>query len=162
MIYDNEIGVLTNNPSFPLQLHNLSNYAALSNKPVIKPFSDLIPFDEYSRGMGALGLPGDLSSESRFVRATFHKLNQISTGKVTDIFHLLSTVAMPKGSVALGENLYELTEYSSAVNLSTLIYYYRTYSSKAIYSASLFNEDLNRPSLISYPLVTENNISSHN
>ena len=161
-IYDNDIGVLTNNPSFPIQLHNLNNYAGLSSKPIVNRYPKKIQFNEYSRGMGALGLPGDLSSESRFVRAAFHKLNHVCTDKVTDIFHLLTTVAMPSGSLDLGDNFYERTEYTSAANLNTLTYYYRTYESGALLSAGLFNENLDSPSLISYPLVSVSDVKSHN
>ena len=161
-VYDNKIGLLTNNPPFPLQLHNLNNYAALTNKPIINRYPKEIPFNEYSRGLGALGLPGDLSSESRFVRAAFHKLNYASSGNVIDIFHLLTTVAMPNGSIYLGDNHYERTEYTSAVNLNTLTYYYQTYESSVPYSASLFNENIDSPSLISYPLINVSDIPSHN
>ena len=112
--------------------------------------------------MGALGLPGDLSSASRFVRAAFHKITHVGTGNVTDIFHLLSSVAMPSGSLDLGDNFYERTEYTSAANLNTLTYYYRTYESSAILCASLFNENLDSPSLISYPLVSVSDVKSHN
>ncbi len=160
-IYENKVGILSNNPSFPYQMHNLNNYAALTNEPIINRFPSIVDFDEYSRGMGALGLPGDLSSESRFVRAAFHKLNYVQSGDITDIFHLLSTVAMPHGSLKLG-NDYEITAYSSAVNLNSLTYYYKTYCSTSICSASLFNENLSSPSLVSYPLVTIKNTSSHN
>ena len=160
-IYENKVGVLSNNPPFTYQLHNLNNYAALTNEPIINRFPDVIDFREYSRGMGALGLPGDLSSESRFVRAAFHKLHHLSSGDVTDIFHLLSTVAMPHGSLKLGDS-YEITAYSSAVNLASLTYYYKTYGSTSLCSASLFSENLSSPSLVSYSLVTAKDVLSHN
>ena len=160
-IYENKVGVLSNNPPFPYQLHNLNNYAALTNEPIINRFPDVVDFREYSRGMGALGLPGDLSSESRFVRAAFHKLHHLSSGDLTDIFHLLSTVAMPHGSLKLGDS-YEITAYSSAVNLASLTYYYKTYGSTSLCSASLFSENLSSPSLVSYPLVTAKDVLSHN
>lgn len=161
-VYENNVGVLSNNPSFPMQLHNLNNYAALTNKSITNRFPDHIAFNEYSQGMGALGLPGDLSSQSRFVRAVFHKLNHVGSGEVTDIFHLLSTVAMPYGSLKLGDNSYEITSYSSAVNLNSLTYYYRTYDSTSLCYASLFSENLTSPSLVSYPLVTVKDVLSHN
>jgi choloylglycine hydrolase len=160
-IYENKLGVLANNPSFPIQMHNLNNYASLTNEPIKNHFPDSISFNEYSKGMGALGLPGDLSSESRFVRAAFHKLNYVENGDITDIFHLLSTVAMPRGSIKLGDE-YEITAYTSAVNLASLVYYYKTYGSVSLCSASLFNENLSSPSLVSYPLITLNDVSSHN
>ncbi len=160
-IYDNTVGILSNNPPFPLQMHNLNNYAGLSREPIKNHLSDSLVLDEYSRGMGALGLPGDLSSQSRFVRATFHKLNYVYSGEVCDIFHLLSSVEMPHGSLRLGD-AYERTEYSSAVNLGSLRYYYRTYKSNGICSVKLFNEDLSSHALISYPLIAIKDVYPQN
>ena len=159
-IYENKVGILANNPSFPYHVHNLNNYASLTNEPIINRFPNVVEFNEYSRGMGALGLPGDLSSESRFIRAAFHKLYHRPSGDVTDIFHLLSTVAMPNGSLKLDDS-YEITAYSSAVNLKSLTYYYKTYGSTTLCSADLFSENLSSPSLISYPLVTVKDVLSH-
>ena len=64
MIYDNPTGVLTNNPPFPQQMFQLNNYMHLSPKQPVNTFSKDLPLNAYSRGMGALGLPGDLSSSS--------------------------------------------------------------------------------------------------
>ena len=160
-VYANEVGVLSNNPPFPLQMHNLNNYANLSNEQVTNRFCDSLPLKEYSRGMGAIGLPGDLSSQSRFVRAAFHKANSVESGDPCDIFHLLSSVAMPHGSVKLGDE-YERTEYSSAVNMSSITYYYKTYKSNALCSAKLFNAELDAVSLDEFPLLTVKDVYSHN
>ena len=159
-IYENKIGILSNNPSFPYHVHNLNNYASLTNEPIINRFPSVVEFNEYSRGMGALGLPGDLSSESRFVRAAFHKLYHRPSGDVTDIFNLLSTVSMPNGSLKLGDS-YEITAYSSAANLKSLTYYYKTYGSTSLCSADLFSENLSSPTLVTYPLVTAKDVLSH-
>ena len=70
-IYDNPIGVLTNNPTFDKQLFNLNNYRHLSPKVSDNLFSKVLDLDVYSRGMGGIGLPGDLSSMSRFVKVAF-------------------------------------------------------------------------------------------
>lgn len=156
-VYDNPIGVLTNNPPFPMQMHNLATYQGLTNEPVVNRLADSLSLKAYSRGMGALGLPGDLSSESRFVRAAFHKLNYAYSGNPCDIFHLLSTVEMPVGSLKLGE-AYERTEYTSAVDLSSLEYYVRTYDGYAISSVRLFNEDLSSTLLTQYPLSDQESI----
>ncbi len=161
-VYDNTVGVLSNNPSFPLQIHNLNNYAYLTNKELVNRWLDSSEFNEYSHGMGALGLPGDLSSESRFVRMAFHKLHYIPCGDFTDIFHLLCTVSMPHGSLKISNKSYERTEYTSAANLNTLTYYYQTYNSTSICCASLINENLDSSSLISFPLTTVTDIFSHN
>ena len=69
-VFDNPVGVLTNNPTFDYQLFNLNNYRVLSTRTPKNNFSDQIELDIYSRGMGGIGLPGDLSSVSRFVKAT--------------------------------------------------------------------------------------------
>ena len=74
-VYDNPVGVLTNNPPFPIQLFNLNNYMGLSVDNPENRFSERLELNAYSRGMGAIGLPGDLSSASRFVRVAFTKMN---------------------------------------------------------------------------------------
>ena len=60
-VYDNPAGVLTNNPPFPMQLFALNNYMQLSPKATGNHFAPNVPLNAYSRGMGAMGLPGDLS-----------------------------------------------------------------------------------------------------
>ncbi len=153
-IYDNPIGVLTNNPPFPFQLFNLNNYLGLSSRPAENRFSADLPLVAYSRGMGALGLPGDLSSSSRFVRVAFHKANAVGRENLADIMHLLMSVSMPEGSVKLGCG-YERTEYTSAVDLSRLIYSYRTYESPITYAIKMANEELDGNALIHYELKRE-------
>lgn len=151
-IYDNPIGVLTNNPNFPLQLFNLNNYRHLKESAHQNTFLPDIPLDTYSEGMGAIGLPGDLSSQSRFIRAAFHRAHAIRSDEIQDIFHLLTSAEMPDGSVKVGES-YERTEYTSGVDLNSLIYYYRHYRSAAIISVRLFSEDLDTSALIRYPAI---------
>ncbi len=92
-IYDNPVGVLTNNPTFDKQLFNLNNYSQLSTENKENTFNSKLTFDTYSRGMGGLGLPGDLSSMSRFVRVAFVKMNSLSKEdeceSVSQFFHIL-------------------------------------------------------------------------
>ena len=76
--YDNPVGVLTNNPPFNMQMFNLNNYMGLSTEPPQNTFSKELSLSAYSRGMGAMGMPGDLSSASRFVRVAFTKMNSVS------------------------------------------------------------------------------------
>ena len=95
-IYNNPVGVLTNNPPFNEQMFNLNNYMSLSNENPKNTFSKKINLECYSRGMGAIGLPGDLSSQSRFVRVAFTKMNSISgeseKESVSQFFHILGSV----------------------------------------------------------------------
>ena len=100
-IYDNPVGVLTNNPPFDKQMFNLNNYMNLSPKSPKNNFSDNLNLNMYSRGMGAIGLPGDLSSQSRFVRAAFVKTNSLSgeteSESVSQFFHILGSVEQQRG-----------------------------------------------------------------
>lgn len=93
-VYDDPAGVLTNNPPFPMQLFALNNYAQLSPEPPVNRFAPDLPLETYSRGMGAMGLPGDLSSQSRFVRAAFVRANSVSgdgeAESLSQLFHILA------------------------------------------------------------------------
>ena len=153
-VYKNPTDVLTNNPPFPMQLFSLNNYMSLTSEPAENRFSKSFELKRYSFGMGAIGLPGDLSSSSRFVRATFHKANAVGRENLADIMHLLTSVSMPEGSVKLGCG-YERTEYTSAVDLSRLIYSYRTYESPITYAVKMSNEELDGNALIHYELKRE-------
>ncbi|MDE6373477.1 MAG: choloylglycine hydrolase, partial [Clostridia bacterium] len=128
-IYDNPAGVLTNNPPFDKQLFNLNNYMGLSAKDPKNGFSNKLGLKTYSRGMGGLGLPGDLSSQSRFVRAAFIKLNSVSGDleeeSVNQFFHILGAVSHPRGACIVGKN-YEITIYTSCCNADKGVYYYTT------------------------------------
>ena len=159
-IYDNPAGVLTNNPPFDEQMFNLNNYMHLSASNPQNTFSDKLPLKSYSRGMGAIGLPGDLSSQSRFVRAAFVKMNSLS-GKseqesVCQFFHILGSVDQQRGCCDLGEGKYEITIYTSCCNADKGIYYYNTYENHQISAVDMHREDLDGTSLASYdPIIGE-------
>ena len=98
----NPVGVMTNNPTFDQQMFHLSNYMHLSNKPVTNTFAKGLEITEYSRGMGAMGMPGDLSSASRFVKAAFTCMNSVSGNSeeesVSQFFHILGSVEQQRGN----------------------------------------------------------------
>ena len=160
-IYDNPVGVLTNNPTFDYQLFNLNNYMNLSINPLTNTFGEKLQLENYSRGMGAMGLPGDLSSMSRFVRATFTKLNSVSgeseVESLSQFFHILGSVAQQRGLVQLDDGKYEITVYSSCCNTNKGIYYYTTYENSQINGIDMKKEDLEGRTLISYPLILKQN-----
>ena len=149
-LYENPFEVLTNNPPFPFHTTYLSHYTALHTGNAEMKFDLRYPLKSYSYGMGAMGLPGDFSSASRFVRAFFVKENSLSfreeQERVCHLFHILSSVAMPKGCV-LTENGYEYTRYTAWCNLDRGIYYYSTYDQLAIQAVSLWDFDLERDDL---------------
>lgn len=165
-VYDNPVGVLTNNPPFDFQMFNLNNYMSLSTNAPSNRFSDRIELHPYSRGMGALGLPGDLSSASRFVKACFTKLNSVSgdseSESVSQFFHILDSVEQQRGCVYMGEGKYELTIYSSCCNVDKGIYYYKTYENSQITGVDIYREDLDGDMPVSYPLVTGQHIFMQN
>lgn len=164
-IYDNPVGVLTNNPPFDYQMFNLSNYMNLTAEPPVNRFCPELPLRPYCLGMGGLGLPGDLSSTSRFVRAAFTRLNSVcgcsESESVSQFFHILGSVHQTRGS-AKTEDGYEITVYTSCCNTSKGIYYYTTYENQQITAVRLANENLDGCSVISYPLITGQQILSQN
>ena len=165
-IYDNPAGILTNNPLFYEQMFHLNNYMMLSPKKKQNLFSDKLNLYSYCHGMGAIGLPGDLSSQSRFVRAAFVKLNSVSGDSeeesVSQFFHILNSVDQPRGCCDLGDGEYETTIYTSCCNAQKGIYYYTTYGNHQITAVSMFKEKLEGRKLIKYPLVTGEKIFCQN
>ena len=165
-IYDNPVGVLTNNPPFDEQMFNLNNYMHLSAKNPENTFSDKLTLKCYSRGMGALGLPGDLSSQSRFVRVAFVKMNSISGNSeaesVSQFFHILGSVDQQRGCCDLGDGNYELTIYTSCCNADKGIYYYTTYENHRISAVDMNKENLDGNSLARYTPVHGEQIFMHN
>lgn len=154
-VYDNPVGVLTNNPPFPYHLYNLSNYMSVSAGETENKFAEKLKLKAYSRGMGSIGLPGDMSSASRFVRAAFTKYNSVSgkgeASSVNQFFHILNSVAQPRGCTKLGDQ-YEITIYSSCCNTDKGVYYYTTYENSAVTGVDMNKEDLNGKDLIIYKL----------
>ena len=122
--------------------------------------------DPYSRGMGGLGLPGYLSSTSRFVKAAFTRLNSCSgdseSESISQFFHILGSVYQQRGCVDVGEEEYEITIYSSCCNTDKGIYYYTTYENSQITGVDMHKENLQGDQLVTYPLVKGQQIRMEN
>ena len=165
-IYENPVGILTNNPPFDYQMFSLNNYMQLSVENRENTFSKDLALNAYSRGMGAMGLPGDLSSQSRFIRAAFVKMNSLSGDSeeesVSQFFHILGSVDQQRGCCKLGEDKYEITLYTSCCNADKGIYYYTTYDNHQISGVNMYRENLNGDKLISYTLVKGEQIHMQN
>ena len=165
-IYENPVGVLTNNPPFDKQLFALNNYINLSNKAPKNTFSNNLELQQYSRGMGAIGLPGDLSSQSRFIRASFVKMNSVSgedeDESVSQFFHILNSVDQQRGCCQLDNGKYEITIYTSCCNATKGIYYYTTYNNHQITAVDMHKENLDGKELIRYPLINGEHINYQN
>lgn len=165
-IYDNAPGVLTNEPPFDMQLFNLNNYMRLSPKQPENSFSDALNLGTYSRGMGGLGLPGDLSSMSRFVRAAFTKLNSLSGSgeaeSVGQFFHILGSVEQVRGCCEVAQDKYEITIYTSCFNADKGVYYYTTYNNRRITAVDMHRENLDSDSLARYPMLDKEDVLRQN
>lgn len=165
-IYDNPVGVLTNNPPFNEQLFSLNNYMHLSASPPENTFSCSLELKPYSRGMGAMGLPGDFSSQSRFVKASFVKMNSVSGNdeeeSVNQFFHILNSVEQPKGCCRLKNGRHEITLYTSCCNADKGIYYYTTYRNHQITAVDMHKENLNCQTLVRYPMINSEQINRQN
>jgi penicillin V acylase-like amidase (Ntn superfamily) len=100
---------------------------------------------------------GDLFSASRFVRAAFVKLNSVAgdteEANVNQFFHILNSVAMPRGCVQMPQDRYEITLYSGCCNADKGIYYYTTYENSRICAVDMHREKLDSNQVVSYPLL---------
>lgn len=162
-IYENPVGVLTNNPPFDIQLFSLNNYRHLSAKDTESHFGEGVKLNRYSRAMGSLFLPGDFSSQSRFIRASFLKCNSVC-GKdekesVNQFFHILGSVLNVRGACVLENGECEITIYSSCINANRGIYYYTTYENPQINAVNMHNENLDADYLIRYPFISDSHIN---
>ena len=165
-IYPNPVGVLTNNPTFPEQMLRLNDYMGLSAKDPENRFAENLSLERYSRGMGGLGLPGDLSSQSRFVRGAFVKMNSVSgpseKESVGQFFHILGAVEQVRGCCEVGEGEYEITRYTSCYNADRGICYYTTYENRQITAVDMGREDLDGDCPVCYPLICEEQFRTGN
>ena len=144
-VYENPVGVLTNNPPFDYHRMNLNNYLGLSAENPENRFAEDLELKTYAQGMGGIGLPGDASSASRFIRAAFLKWNseapEEEKANVSQFFHILDSVAMVRGAVVTEAGTYDITTYSCCINAATGAYYYKTYDDSRIRRTDLYQAD---------------------
>jgi choloylglycine hydrolase len=149
MIHDNPFGVMTNSPTFDWHMTNLSNYVTLS--PSNKETIDLAGKEirGLGQGSGMLGLPGDFTPPSRFVRAVaFSKTaDKVATAKdgVLQAFHILNQFDIPKGAargIEHGKEVADYTLWTSAADLTNLRFYFRTFENSRIRMVDLKSMNL--------------------
>ncbi len=165
-VYENPVGVLTNNPPFPYQLENLKKYRHLRADNSLVGKEDGLPYSAYSQGLGAVGLPGDVSSMSRFVRAVYGLKNSVckegEAESVGQLFHLLTSVEMVRGTCITDEGHLDITGYSACINLDKGIYYYTTYGNRRISKIDMHKTDLDASEATRFPLVSDESIFEQN
>lgn len=163
-LYDNPAEVLTNNPPFPFHLANLSQYLSLTAESPASRFSadTNLPLRTFGQGFGAIGLPGDFSPASRFVKTAFLRANAgrfcaaDKAERIGQFFHILNAVAMAEGSVVTAEGRLDQTIYSCCIDADTLTYFYTTGGNQQITAVRLSGADDTIPegdSLLCFPLI---------
>ena len=165
-IYDNPVGVLTNGPEFPYHMTRLADYMQLGPNSPKNRFRKT-ELSAYSRGLGAVGLPGDFSSSSRFVRACFvneHTLaaGRESTDKVLRAFAVLSSVAVPLGCIISDEGSPVSTLYTSVAEAESLTYYFSTYGYPSVRAVRLNEGLVEGEKIKSFELYTDLQLQSLN
>lgn len=160
--YDNQVGVLTNSPGFPWQVTNLNNYVNLypgAAEPHPLAGITLRPF---GAGSGFLGLPGDVTPPSRFVRAAFYKATapQLATGyeTVLQCFHILNNFDIPIGiEHAAGKvpDIPSATQWTTATDVSARRIYYRTAYNSTLRCIDLKHIDFKKVKFQRHPLDKE-------
>jgi choloylglycine hydrolase len=157
--YENEVGVLTNAPGFEWQVTNLENYINLRPGSAQSYKLGGVTLEPNGGSTAMLGLPGDFTPPSRFVRAAFFRNTapQRATGldTVLEAFHLLNNFDVPIAIENPSEhNLPSATQWTSAIDLSSRTVYYKTAYNSTIRSISLDNIDFAKVKYASYPLDT--------
>ncbi|MBE6891920.1 MAG: choloylglycine hydrolase family protein [Ruminococcaceae bacterium] len=158
-VYENNIGILTNAPEFPYHMINLANYMNLTSNIPENRFSSELIIDRYSKGLGSFGLPGDGSSLSRFVRASFMKYNSESGSSenenISRFFHIMDSVTQIKGSIKLEDGKSFYTVYTSCCNADKGIYYYTTYNNRTVTAIEMKKSNIDSKDLICVPFIDE-------
>lgn len=165
-IHENPVGVMTNNPPFDFQVQNLCQYMNLTPKQPDNCFNQKASLQPFGYGLGSVGLPGDFSPASRFVKTSYLLLNTIAPENENDslchFFHLLASVSMVRGGVVVGDDQYEITLYTCCMNASKGIYYYTTYENHQISAVNMNKENLCSSVLIEFPLQRTQQIAYQN
>ena len=165
-IFENPVGILANNPTFDYHMHNLVYHMNLTPMQPENRFSSKVELIPFSLGMGSIGLPGDMSSPSRFIKAAFTKLNSrcgdSESESISQFFHILGSVVQPRGLTNVRGEEYEFTLYSSCCNTDKGIFYYKTYENSQISAVDMRKENLDSRELISYPLIQGQQINYQN
>lgn len=155
-VSDNPFGSVTNSPEFDFHLKNLSQYMEVDPTTVRSVDLGGHPITGFSAGTGSLGLPGDFTSPSRFVRATMfsahHDTPRRAADGVQEVFHLLNQFDIPRGFVTVAENGAQTAEWTLgtvARDPSARDYYYRSYGDQSLRKMNLTELDASQPSGIS-------------
>ena len=167
-VYDNPIGVMTNRPEFDWQLTNLRNYINLDHQDMDTRMLDGVKIESTGVGSGMLGLPGDWTPPSRFVRITICKDASLKPSNAKEAInlaeHLLNIVDIPKGVIkekpAPFITMYGYASWVIIKDLTNKVLYYKTYDNSAWKSVDLKKFDLKPGAAIRSIAIDSNNLSA--
>lgn len=145
--YQNPVGVMTNSPEFPWHINNLNHYTNLQpTEHSSKQYGDFVTVSD-GPGSGALGLPGDYTAASRFIRTAFlRQYSDHSDGAkkgVTSIIHVLNSVDIPKEAKITKKGISDYTQYKGIMDLNNLSYYLIAYDDTKLTRVDLTNQLIN-------------------
>ena len=153
-VFDNNIGVLTNSPTFDWHVANLNQYVSMKYNQVPEFKLGDQSLTALGQGTGLVGLPGDFTPASRFIRVAFLRDAMIKNDKdsidLIEFFHILNNVAMVRGSTRTIEEKSDLTQYTSCMCLEKGIYYYNTYENNQINAIDMNKENLDGNEIKTY------------
>lgn len=134
--YDNPLGVTTNAPEFPWQITNLANYINLDPHDKKEITINGVKVRPTGVGSGLLGLPGDWTPPSRFVKLAWMVSSALpaknASGAVTLAEHILNAVDIPIGAIKEAHNLYGYAQWALIKDLTNKVMYYRTYENQTL------------------------------
>ncbi len=164
-VHANPLGVMANAPTFDWHMTNLSNYVTLSRKNIERIDLAGKEIQGLGQGSGMLGLPGDFTPPSRFVRAVAYSKTAVPVASAKDgvlqAFHILNQFDIPKGAaqgIEHGEEVYDYTLWTSAADLKNLRYYFRTFDNSRIRLVDMKSVDLDAPEIKTISMQGEEQI----
>lgn len=151
-IHHDDVDVLTNQPTFDWHMENLRNYMNTGSdmaEPVTWGGKTLTA---WGAGVSMHGIPGDVSSPSRFVRVaytnTHYPVQNGETANIARLFHTLGAVQMVEGMAKMADGKYEKTLFTSGYYAKTKAYYMNTYEDPTIRKYPFADYDLNATELV--------------
>jgi choloylglycine hydrolase len=154
VVTEDTLGTFTNSPNIEWHHTNLRNYINLRADNIPPRKFDGMELAAFGQGSGMVGLPGDFTPPSRFVRAAIFSQASLpvktSQEGIFQLFHILNQFDIPVGIARDVENgvIYsDSTQMTCARDPSTLKFYFRTFADQTIRMVDLKQFDLNSKSL---------------
>lgn len=157
LTYDNPLGTFTNSPGFDWHMQNLRNYINLTSLNAKPLLTEGLTFTPFGQGSGMVGLPGDFTPPSRFVRAALYSVTAIPSDNAQEmigqVFHILNQFDIPVGAARTEENGVIQSDYTQVTCVrdpQALKYYFKTYDDQTMKMVDLNSFELNAKEIKSF------------